>query len=454
MDRNKKAQAVVLLKELMVVSNFYPGHIKLTESIGLVEAMVLQQHVYFQSVKGDKYHGTRKKIELEFRLSLRIQRPIECKLIALGFLVVERKPKSSYNYYTVNTDLVNDFINLPYQERLSYVEKAYATINSDGASGGSDNPLLGGSDNLSPLKLDKNRIDKDTDNKLSVMDFSKVHDEKIKKSRLQSKDEPTVATSDNLAARTNNTVAQKQPAIDIPDRTIRCIKYWNSFSELMEHRINLTSPSKTLLQTVKLLGSFFAGNFLDVVQIPRGFKDHSWFNSKPTEDQFYEIVDDFVFCLRSPDVKPVMNGKRYNILEFLRGNNFVGEEGIPSLMLTYCFGEYKTLVVDKHPKTTALIKTIWEKYIGKYNDTPSTERAFVTASNICHLRYTEKRKEEDGWIPAMNDYQPAGIAKQIILNKAEWFKKEKKSPEIMGGSFFTNIIRKYDYNKRTGDMVI
>ena len=167
-------------------------------------------------------------------------------------------------------------------------------------------------------------------------------------------------------------------------------------------------------------------------------------------------MDDFVYCIKSPEIKPVCNGTRYSLLDFLQGNQYMNADsgGVPSLMLTYCFGEYQTIVPDNNPESTKKIKDIWTKHIGRFHDSPSTERAFVIASNVCAMRFEEKREEEANWIPAMNDYRPEGIVRQIIIDKAEWFKKEKKPPERMASSFFTSIIRRYDYNKQTGGMTL
>lgn len=430
------------LQNLLLDRKFYPAHVKLTESIGLTEAMVLQQHMYFQSVKGSNYYGIRSKIKTEFRLSIKIQRAIEAKLVALGFLTTTKK-NGKVNYYTVNVKNVEKFTSYEYQKRVNIVDKVYTADTTNPVNRTSDKRALHKLN--STVKVLENTFNEFSENSLTRM-------KKKPKSRLHRPQDDEPVKKQSLADRTNVATGNNRP---IPERTIRCIQYWNKYPELMTHRLEQGNPSKTIKFIATLLGQFFSGNFLDVVDIPKGFDDFDWFKKKPTFDDFCDIVDDFVYCIRSPECRPQNNGTKYSLAVFLKGNSFITNGGsIPSLMLSYCFGDYKTVVEDKHPRTTMELKKVWLKHVGKFTDTPGTEKAFVLTSNLCHTRYEQKREEEKDWIPAMNDYKPVGIARNIIINKSDWFKKERKTPEIMESGFFANLVRRYDYDKKTGKKII
>ncbi len=92
--------------------------------------------------------------------------------------------------------------------------------------------------------------------------------------------------------------------------------------------------------------------------------DREWFDHDISVKQFCGLVDEFIKCIRNPDVYPTIGtGYRYLLVEFLKGNRYVrGKLGnTPSHMLKYCFGDYQTIKHNDFPQAVPKIKDLWIK---------------------------------------------------------------------------------------------
>lgn len=462
----KHVRSESLRKVFLNDGKWFPSIGSMQAALGRDTADVLMKHLDFQIYYGVWYsENIRCRIKFEMGIGHRKQKVLEDRLIEFGFLSVKKVGQQNKNAYMVHINAVTRFHEKLLNGGKNYIHecrrndyspvKLHVNGTSGPANSAGDEKGSGAANFAVPKDIQNNK----KDSKESYENSEKILTEQIitppRKSRLNrdGKDDDVVVPEIETSSVRNITdkVGGLAP-ITVPQKALACIEHWNSYPELARLKVNPDSPTHSLKYTIRAIADFFSGEFLLRTIVPKTFRDDSWFDTIPTVDDFKELVDEFVYCIREPELKPVYNnGFKPSILDFIRGNSFVkGTDPMPSLMLLYCFGSYKTVIDEKYPIVTVKVKEIWKKYLGDYTDSPGVEKAFIQVANMCFDHMKEKRKDNPDWIPAMNDYRAEGIVRQIIIKQAEYLKREKKTPEFMGTNYFLNMVRRYDYDKKTG----